>query len=130
MSTGATSFWRGLSMTRGSDYRSKLENYRGKFAPRDVGSAGVITRGREQTSPVSGAAPFTAAGLHPLRKNVDKSFVVEVVPDLDALLTKADGGGERTLTPDELRKQRELSFTRKDMGVSNAPFSGPDGDNQ
>lgn len=39
---------------------------------------------------------------------------------------KADTtGGERLLTPEQRRKKREMTFTRKEQGVANASFNNP-----
>lgn len=41
------------------------------------------------------------------------------------ILKKSPEGGEVTLMPEQARRKKEMSFTRKDMGVANAPFTPP-----
>ena len=56
---------------------------------------------------------------------VETSSIAKGFEIADAVLkAAADMGGERTLTPNEQRKQKEMSFTRKDTGVANAAFTG------
>ena len=111
-------FWKSLSTLSGRDYRNKLEEFRGRFYSKDAPSAVVgtnIFRGVHQVpSKSTEVSPFSSYGLPALKKN-QNGFRIEVL--------KSSEGGEPVPTAEELRRKRDMTFTRKETGVSNAPFS-------
>jgi len=98
-------FARGFSFSDGKDYRSKLENFRGRFFSKDSGAYMSKTEG-------------DMGGARVMLKSQPQQGTV--------ILLKGEAGGERAPTIAEVTRRRAQTFTRKEAGVMNSkPTSDP-----
>lgn len=123
---------RGLSMMSDKEYQDRLNDFRGKAYSRDAPAASIqqIHRSVKDKGDLHGLG-----GLQTEVRRFQKSLNDEDFQGEDEqmkkpkrsfqVIAKADNsGGERPLTADQLRRDQDMSFARKEVGVSNAATTG------
>jgi len=114
---------RALSMRSDDDYQAALMKFQGESYNRDPSGPGMmrqgsIMRSMQQRNKPKGRSKMTIPKREvTMSSDKNNGFTI---------LVKADTtGGERALTPEQARRKKEMTFTRKEVGVANAPFNPP-----